>query len=133
MKMEASCPVWVGGLNVGVDESILSDLFSKFGSVKSVVVLRDDTGKSKRCGFINFVSAGAAEAAAIALNGCDILGETIKTRGPAELLARGKSLTTASHDRKDYRALTDCMFYVNGNDCVPKTGEVNYLMLKSQL
>ena len=128
--MAASCPVWVGGLSLGVNESILLELFSKFGPVKNAVILRDDSGKSKHCGFVNFLSLDAANAASIALNGCDILGETIKTRGPAELLGKEKSLNTAKNERKDYRALSDCIFYLSGKDCQLETGEVRLINLR---
>lgn len=117
----ASCPVWLGGLSVEVDEKILLDLFNTFGPIKNVVVLRDDSGKSKQCGFVDFVSRDAAEVAAQAVNGCDIFGHVVKARGPGELLAAGQSCAA---DVAESKTLTDCAFYMDGLQCSLKVGEV---------
>lgn len=60
----AAFPVWVGGLSVDVKEHILHNFFHKFGPIKNIVILKDAPGKSKQCGFVNFMSQEAAETAA---------------------------------------------------------------------
>ncbi|KAJ7340352.1 hypothetical protein OS493_003095 [Desmophyllum pertusum] len=124
----ADFPVWVGGLSVDVKENVLHNLFHKFGPLKNIVILKDASGRSKQCGFVNFLSQEVAELAAKKMDGCTILGQAIKTKGPLELLATGKTTTFmpatgADSDKKDYRALTDCVFFVENRECFPKTGE----------
>ena len=34
-------------------------------------------------------------------------------------------ITTANSDKKDFKALTDCVFYMEKRECFPKTGEVS--------
>ena len=127
--MAVSFPVWVGGLSVDAKENVLYDLFSKFGPIKNVVILRDDSGKSKQCGFVNFLVKAAAEAAASTMEGSVVMGQTIRTLGPANLLASGKNTTflnasTGIAVKRDYRLLTDCVFFMDSRECLPKNGEV---------
>ena len=132
----AEFSVWVGGLSVDVKETILYNLFQKFGPIKNILILRDASGRSKQCGFVNFFSQEVAELAAKKMDGCEILGQAMKTKGPRELLAAGRSTNSVPEvatnvDKKDWRGLTDCAFFVESRECVPKTGEVSaytYLM-----
>ena len=126
----AGFPVWVGGLSLDVSEHVLHNFFHKFGPVKNIVILKDSSGKSKQCGFVNFWSQEAAETAAMKMEGHEVLGQVIKTKGPRELLATAKStifvpITTANSDKRDFKALTDCVFYTEKRECFPKTGEVS--------
>lgn len=126
----ADCSVWVGGFPVNVNENVLYDLFQKFGPLKNTVILRDVSGRSKQCGFVNFLSQEVAELAARKMNGFEILGETVKTKGPRELLATRRCKDTVSEealnlDKKDFRGLTDCVFFMEGRRCSPKSGEVS--------
>ena len=94
------------------------------------MILRDVSGRSKQCGFVNFLSQEVAELAARKMNGFEILGETVKTKGPRELLATRRCTDTVSEealnlDKKDFRALTDCVFFMEGRRCSPKSGEVS--------
>jgi polyadenylate-binding protein len=45
------------------DEAKLKELFAEFGEIANVVISRDETGKSKRFGFVNFVEHASAEEA----------------------------------------------------------------------
>jgi len=55
----------------------MRDLFAKYGSIKSAIVMRDDQGKSKGFGFVNFEKPEEAEDAVTALNNVDVKGKTI--------------------------------------------------------
>lgn len=128
----ADFPVWVGGLSLEVKENVLHNLFYKFGPIKSIMILKDECGRSKQCGFVNFLSQEVAELAAKKLDGCQVLGQAIKTKGPLELLSTGRSTTfvpstAANVEKKDYRPLTDCPFFVENRECFPKPGEVRKL------
>ncbi|XP_044909501.1 polyadenylate-binding protein 1-like isoform X3 [Felis catus] len=46
--------IYVKNLHVDVDEQGLQDLFSQFGKMLSVKVMRDDSGHSRGFGFVNF-------------------------------------------------------------------------------
>lgn len=122
--------MWVGGLSVDVKEHILHNFFHKFGPIKNIVILKDASGKSKQCGFVNFMSQEAAETAAKEMDGCKVLGRAIKTKGPRELLATGKSTTfvpikAEDSEKRDCKALVDCVFYMEKRECCPKTSEVS--------
>lgn len=119
--------MWVGNLSLDVKENILRCLFYKFGPIKSIVILKDASGKSKQCGFVNFLSQEVAECAALKMDGCEVLGQVMKTKGPRELLATGKSTAFVPvaefTEKRDYRGLTDCVFYMERGQCCPKSGE----------
>lgn len=70
--------LFVGSLPWEVDDAKLNDLFSKFGTVTSAVVLKDRmTGRSRGFGFVEFADDAAAEAAIKELNDSDLDGRKI--------------------------------------------------------
>ncbi len=65
-----SVKVYVGNLNYATTEEALSLLFSQYGEVTSVSVIKDKiTQQSKGFGFIEFAEQSQAEKAIAALNG----------------------------------------------------------------
>jgi len=67
-----SVKVYVGNLNYATTEEALSSLFSQYGEVTSVSVIKDKiTQQSKGFGFIEFAEQSQAEKAIAALNGKD--------------------------------------------------------------
>ena len=113
-------PVWAGNLHDNVTEAILKQRFSGFGSVDSCKIMTDNRGKSKNFGYVNFTVKSIAENAARKLNGCDIEGKPVKTKGPTELRKEGHLKRS-----QNYRPLTDCTFFINGKGCT-KGDEVKY-------
>jgi RNA recognition motif-containing protein len=70
--------IYVGGLPYSADESKLSDLFARHGTVASVRVITDRvTGKSRGFGFVEMSNDQEAEAAIAALNGNEMDGRTL--------------------------------------------------------
>lgn len=70
--------LFVGSLPWEADDAKLNELFSKFGTVASAVVLKDRmTGRSRGFGFVEFADDAAAEAAIKELNGSDLDGRKI--------------------------------------------------------
>ena len=61
--------VYVKNLSEATTEEDLKKLFEEYGSITSVVVMRDGDGKSKCFGFVNFENADDAANAVEALNG----------------------------------------------------------------
>lgn len=61
--------LFVGNLDWGTTEDELRDLFSKFGDIEDLVVLKDKfTGRSKGFGFVTFSDDAAADAAVTELD-----------------------------------------------------------------
>lgn len=61
--------VFVKNLADSTTEEDLQNTFGEFGPITSVVVMRDDSGKSRCFGFVNFDNADDAARAVEALNG----------------------------------------------------------------
>lgn len=61
--------VFVKNLSESTTEEELNKVFGEFGTITSVAVMRDEDGKSKCFGFINFENAEDAAKAVEALNG----------------------------------------------------------------
>jgi len=60
--------IYIKNLNETVGDEQLQTLFSKFGTIKSAVIMKDSQGKSKGFAFINFDSPKAAEKAVEEMN-----------------------------------------------------------------
>jgi len=69
--------VFVKNLDERVDDDKLKQLFTPFGAIKSVVVMKDEMNKSKGFGFINFGTPEEAEAAVQGLNDTEVEGKAI--------------------------------------------------------
>ncbi len=70
--------IYAGNLPFSVDEDKLRELFSQFGTVEDVAVIRDrETGRSRGFGFVQMPDAEAQEAIA-SLNGNDMDGRTLR-------------------------------------------------------
>ena len=120
--MEEKFSVWVGSLSLQCQEETLSDFFGKFGPLKSVVICRDELGKSKQFGYVNYFSCEIAECAATVMDNCKILGQAIKTKGPNELQKLKNEQNNGT--RREYRMYTDCLFFIDGRECTWKIGQV---------
>lgn len=64
--------LYVKNLGEDTTEELLRDQFSKFGKVSSVAIMKDNQGKSRGFGFVNFESSEDAKNAVGALNGAFI-------------------------------------------------------------
>ena len=109
-------PVWVGSLHESVREKELMRVFSKHGAVASCRVMRDEQGRSKKFGYVNFHNRAEAEKAAKKLTGYKIQGLSIKTKGPMVLQKQGHFKTTPPV-ATNYRPLTDCTYFIQGAEC----------------
>merc|ERR1711944_171768 len=59
------------------DDVKLTEMFSKYGKISSVKVMKSEEGKSKGFGFVSFESPEEASKACDELNGSDIEGKTV--------------------------------------------------------
>jgi polyadenylate-binding protein len=69
--------VFIKNLDEKVDDEKLNQLFAPFGVIKSYIVMKDDQGKSKGFGFVNFETAEDAEIAVTELHGKEIEGKAV--------------------------------------------------------
>jgi len=69
--------VFIKNLDEAVDDEKLKELFAPYGTIKSAVIMKDDQGKSKGFGFVNFENPENAEAAVAALHETEKDGKTI--------------------------------------------------------
>ncbi|XP_060474976.2 polyadenylate-binding protein 1-like isoform X2 [Panthera onca] len=69
--------IYVKNLHVDVDEQGLQDLFSQFGKMLSVKVMRDDSGHSRGFGFVNFEKHEEAQKAVTDMNGKEVRGRLL--------------------------------------------------------
>ncbi|GCC16720.1 RNA-binding protein 3-like [Chiloscyllium punctatum] len=71
--------LFVGGLNFDTDEQSLEEVFSKYGQIAEVKVIKDrDTMASRGFGFITFENPDDARDALQAMNGKSIDGRQIR-------------------------------------------------------
>lgn len=71
--------LYVGGLNYSTTEDDLNVLFSDYGSVESVCLIKDDfLGQSRGFGFVEILNNSDADNAIKVLNGSNFQGKVIK-------------------------------------------------------
>ena len=71
--------IYVGNLHYSVTEDDLKDVFSEFGEVSSVNIIKDKfSGQSKGFGFVEVPNNSEADKAIKALNESELKGRNIK-------------------------------------------------------
>ncbi|KAJ8277313.1 hypothetical protein GJAV_G00073860 [Gymnothorax javanicus] len=71
--------LFVGGLSFDTNEQSLEDVFSKYGQITEVVVIKDrESQKSRGFGFITFENPEDAKDAMLAMNGKSLDGRQIR-------------------------------------------------------
>lgn len=61
--------LFVGNISWNAEKEQLEELFSQHGDVENVILIRDEEGRSKGFGFVEFASDEDAQSAKDALNG----------------------------------------------------------------
>ena len=90
--------LYVGGLNYSATEDELVRLFSGYGSIESVTLVKDTiSGQSRGFGFVEVPSNADADKAIKALNGSSFQGRVIKVNQ-----AQAKSKSAHSKRRGRY-------------------------------
>jgi RNA recognition motif-containing protein len=81
--------LYVGNFPYTVDEAQLRSLFSSYGEISEIAMIKDrDTGQPKGFAFVTFASQQAAEKA-LEQNGRDLSGRPLKVSVAVEREARG--------------------------------------------
>ncbi|PSC67282.1 polyadenylate-binding 1 [Micractinium conductrix] len=89
--------VFVKNLDEAVSDEELRAMFEEHGTVNSCIIMRDDEGKSKGFGFVNFEAPEQAASAVNALNGKDINGKDLFV-GRAQKKAEREAMLRAKFD-----------------------------------
>merc|ERR1719412_2242518 len=69
--------VYIKNFNENLSEDDLTTMFSKYGKISSLKLMKTDEEKNKGFGFVSFEDASAAEAACDDLNGKEVSGKAI--------------------------------------------------------
>ncbi|KAA8626105.1 RNA-binding protein RRM domain [Pyrenophora tritici-repentis] len=69
--------IYVKNIDLDVSDEDFRDLFEKHGDITSASIARDDQGKSRGFGFVNYIKHEAASAAVDALNDTDFRGQKL--------------------------------------------------------
>ncbi|MGD9931395.1 MAG: RNA recognition motif domain-containing protein, partial [Mangrovibacterium sp.] len=71
--------IYVGNLNYNLKEEELAELFSQYGEVVSVKIVKDqETGRAKGFGFVEMADESEGAEAIEKLDGADVRGRNIK-------------------------------------------------------
>ena len=71
--------IYVGNLNYNLTEEELSQVFSEYGEVVSVKIVKDrETGRAKGFGFVEMANDEEGERAVEELDGADVGGRNMK-------------------------------------------------------
>ncbi|KAL4419334.1 hypothetical protein ABPG77_006022 [Micractinium sp. CCAP 211/92] len=89
--------VFVKNLEESVTDEELKEMFAEHGTVNSCIIMRDDDGKSKCFGFVNFEAPEQAAAAVAALNGKDVKGKDLYV-GRAQKKAEREAMLRAKFE-----------------------------------
>ena len=74
-----STKVYVGNLPYGITEEKLKELFSEYGEVSEVVIIKDKySGRSKGFGFVTFADEESAKKAISEMNEKEVEGRALK-------------------------------------------------------
>uniref|UniRef100_A0A452RT50 Polyadenylate-binding protein n=1 Tax=Ursus americanus TaxID=9643 RepID=A0A452RT50_URSAM len=96
--------IYVKNLHVDVDEQGLQDLFSQFGKMLSVKVMRDDIGHSRGFGFVNFEKHEEAQKAVTDMNGKEVSGRLLYVGRAQKRVERQNELKRRFEQMKQDRA-----------------------------
>jgi len=110
-QAEDGSKLFVGSLSFRTDDRSLRAAFEKYGTIReaSVVMERNDPSRSRGFGFVTFVNAADAAAAAAALNNREIDGRTVTV----EVKGGGRSGGRESRGDVGYRTASSSSTGVN--------------------
>lgn len=86
-----------------VDDDNLREVFEKFGEITSAVVAKDETGKSKGYGFVNFKDAESADKAVKEMNESELNGKKLFVGRFQKKVERVATLKKVYEEKKQER------------------------------
>lgn len=103
--------LYVGSLHPNISEEMLQAIFEPFGLIDAILLARDDFGRSKGYGFIQFASAEDGKKAMEQLNNFELVQKPIKV-----------SLYVEANDKSLYPGMMNPMITNLDNDELDRTG-----------
>lgn len=103
--------LYVGSLHPNISEEMLRAIFEPFGLIDAILLARDDFGRSKGYGFIQFASAEDGKKAMEQLNNFELVQKPIKV-----------SLYVEANDKSLYPGMVNPMITNLDNDELDRTG-----------
>ncbi|KAL2516303.1 Polyadenylate-binding protein 6 [Forsythia ovata] len=104
--------LYVKNLDHDLTEDQLKEKFSEYGKVCSAVIMKNEKGKSKGFGFVNFDTCEEAMNAMVALNGA-LIGSKNLFVGRAQKKADRVKLLRQIHGHSQYQELKTSKLYVD--------------------
>jgi RNA-binding protein 39 len=95
--------LYIGNLNINITEEMLKGIFEPFGEIDAIVLARDDFGRSKSFGFIQFTNAEDGKKAIEQLNNFELAGKPMKVS--LYLTEKGFDMGTSSVSSLDSEEL----------------------------
>ncbi len=90
--------IYVGNLNYNLSEEELNEVFSEYGEVVSVKIVKDrETGRAKGFGFVEMANEDEGEKAVEELDGAEVKGRNMKVNK-----ARPKPERPERSDRRNF-------------------------------
>lgn len=84
--------IYIGNMNFSTSEESIRELFSKYGTVDSVEIIKDKyTEQSKGFGFVEMTDDAEAQKAISSLNGKDFEGRRIRVNFAQEMPSRNNA------------------------------------------
>lgn len=84
--------IYIGNMNFSTSEESIRELFSKYGTVDSVEIIKDKyTEQSKGFGFVEMLNDSEAQKAISSLNGKDFEGRRIRVNFAQEMPPRNNA------------------------------------------
>jgi len=78
IPLTGSMKLYIGSLHVNITEEMLKGIFEPFGHIDAIVLCKDDFGRSKGYGYIQFSNADDAKKAMEQLNNFELANRPIK-------------------------------------------------------
>lgn len=80
IPVTGSMKLYIGSLHVNITEDMLKGIFEPFGLIEAIVLSKDDFGRSKGYGYIQFANADDAKKAMEQLNNFELANRPIKVQ-----------------------------------------------------
>lgn len=93
--------LYIGSLHVNINEEMLKGIFEPFGNIDEIVLCKDDFGRSKGYGHIQFTHADEAKKAMEQLNNFELANRPIKVAPFIEKTADSGMIANLDNEELD--------------------------------
>lgn len=93
--------LYVGSLHVNITEDMLRGIFEPFGRIEAINLVKDEFGRSKGYGFVQFANSEDAKRGMEQLNGFELAGRAIKVSHVTEKMGDTAAISNLDSDELD--------------------------------